>query len=342
MASTPLSPEPSVVVSNFWTSLRSSAHEEATETARRVLRDQAQVTEAFSFDLVEGEEGGGTGQPRESSLASVEPGTPRPVVQSWNQDKLVSLVLIRRDRICGAAIGNDITSAAADFKACLLPREGGEDVKCNAGTHVGARVKRMNPPTMDYLLAIPVPSSSDSPKQVFSRPVLQQADIFYLPLESEAYSKLMSHKLEPRVWKALFELFPGPHCLGTADAFEDIKPSPLFHPDPAASAQTTSGAGLREVSAAPIFTPRHDSEKPGETFQTPASQSSSINSSRAPRRDPSVPSVHGSASQQTWGSRFTSRASRSTSSAFSSSSSSSSARSSTSPVRSGLGIIGKN
>jgi hypothetical protein len=197
MATSPLSPEPSAVVARFWSSLHSSAHEEATETARRVLLEQPPITEAFSFDTVDDEGETGAGQPRESPIAAVEAGTPRPVVQSWNQDKLVSLVFIRRDYICGAAIGNDVTPAAVDFKACLLPREGGEDVKCNAGTHLGPRVKRMNPPTTDYLLAIAVPASSDVPKQVFSRPVLQQADLFHLPLESEAYSKLMILKLEP-------------------------------------------------------------------------------------------------------------------------------------------------
>ncbi|KAL3770242.1 hypothetical protein ACHAWO_009556 [Cyclotella atomus] len=318
MASSPLSPEPSSVVARFWSSLRSSAHEEATEVARRVLLEQAPVTEAFSFDMVDEEGQIGGGQPRESPLAAVEAGTPRPVVQSWNQDKLVSLVFIRRDYICGAAIGNDVTPAAVDFKACLLPREGAENMKCNAGTHLGPRVKRMNPPTMDYLVAIAVPGSSDVPKQVFSRPVLQQADLFHLPLESEAYSKLMVLKLEPRVWKLLFELFPGPHCLAEPLEFAETEATSLPEHSVPTSVQPAADRDLQEVTRAPIFTPRQRGNRPGDPYQTPTSRASEVASPSGSQLVPAV--VHGdggSQSQQSW-SQFTSRVSRPPSSVSSS------------------------
>jgi hypothetical protein len=77
------------------------------------------------------------------------------------------------------------------------------------GTHVGPRVKRITATSEHSVLAIEVPASTPSPKQVFSRPFLEISDIVHLPWDSPHFQRLLTIRMEARVWKSLFELFPG-------------------------------------------------------------------------------------------------------------------------------------
>ena len=95
-----------------------------------------------------------------------------------------------------------------DYKACAYIHN-----ECSTGTHMGPRVKRMLVPEGSFVLAISVPSSSLSVKQVFSRPLLTAKQLIHLDQQESAYQRLLTYKFEPRVWKVLFELFPGPSVL---------------------------------------------------------------------------------------------------------------------------------
>ena len=219
-------PDSSQIVQKFWETIREPGHDVIAMETQRALREICPAIDTFSFDVVDenpesGSAGGGV-QTSESPFTSVEVGTPRPVVDSWNQNKVVSLFIIDTLDTCGAAIGNDIPQGCRDFKACSLRQGGGgDDLKCSWGNHVGPRVKRMALPTSDgFMIAIPVPSGTKQVKQVFSRPVLDQSDFLFLQRDSSEFRALMSYEFEPRVWKLLFELFPGAAVLDPAN---DVK-----------------------------------------------------------------------------------------------------------------------
>lgn len=57
----------------------------------------------------------------------------------------------------------------------------------------------------DFFLAI----ATNQVKQVFSRPIIEESDLRYLPRGTPHYDRLLTIKVEPCVWKTLFELFPG-------------------------------------------------------------------------------------------------------------------------------------
>lgn len=128
-------------------------------------------------------------------VTSVELGTPRTVVDAWNHDKLVSLVELNESKFCGAAIGTEVKSVARDFKACALPVSG--ENMCMAGPHQGPKTVRLTMPLgSSMFLAIATPQS----KQVFSRPILEGADLRFLLQGSVHYERLLTIKMEPRVW----------------------------------------------------------------------------------------------------------------------------------------------
>ena len=244
--------DPSTEVARFWAEIRSVSHETRAETTRQVLLASCPSVDAFSFDVVDEEEAGGEIL-RESPVASVSAGTPRPVVESWNQNKLVGVQLLWRERwICGAAVGNDVTALVSDFKACAFPGNPPDEGGCATGTHLGPRVKRMSSPEGLFVLAIMVPTSSTAVRQVFSRPVLSEADLRYLATDSSPFARLLSYRMEPRVWKVLFELFPGAETL-------KIKAmgSPLPTPSDTRRRSTPYEQDLRggEVTDDPISSP---------------------------------------------------------------------------------------
>jgi hypothetical protein len=191
--------EPAAVVERFWRNIRLPSPELLVAQTRRDLSTVG--VETFSFDMVD--DALSTGEQGESPAISVEAGTPRPVVKAWNEDKLVGLFQITRGA-CRAAVGNDVAAAARDFKACALPSSGEEGIRCSSGTHVGDRLKRMNPPSFTFVLAIPIPTGEGVVKHVFSRPVMEESDLVYMPPDSSGYKNLMSCRMEPRVWKMLF------------------------------------------------------------------------------------------------------------------------------------------
>lgn len=252
--------EPSTAVAEFWATIRQPGHESIAEAARQTILRACPSVNTFSFELVEEDLAIGAA-PRESPVASVETGTPRPVIEAWNQERLVHLVVFDSGVICGAAVGNDVPVAARDFKACALPSSGDEGVKCGYGGHVGPRVKRLSPSSGSYFIAIPVPSGTGKVKLVFSRPILEEKDFFYLPRSSSDFSKLFSYQMEPRVWKILFELFPGPSILDPAgDIKLELPPistsseavsTPLAH----RPANPSSALATKEVSDSPISSP---------------------------------------------------------------------------------------
>lgn len=114
-------------VSKFWATLRQPGHEIIAEATRQAILRSCPAINTFSFELIEEDLALGSG-PCESPVASVETGTPRPVIEAWNQDKLVQLVVFDSGGICGAAVGNDVPVAARDFKACALPTTGGREL----------------------------------------------------------------------------------------------------------------------------------------------------------------------------------------------------------------------
>ena len=250
LASSPIGASPGREVAEFWAEIRSGSHETRAEATRQVLLASCPSVDAFSFEVEEGTEVGDT--VRESSAVNVSAGTPRPVVESWNQNKLVGIqVLFSDDWICGAAVGNDVGAEVQDFKACAILQQA-----CTTGTHLGPRVKRMLSPEGPFVVAISIPTSSPNTKQVFSRPILPSSSFVYLDRDDPAFKRLLTYRFEPRVWKALFELFPGSQVFKTAQdkaKSRVIKPTALKYELPKEE---------EEVSNAPISSPGHG-DRPG-------------------------------------------------------------------------------
>jgi hypothetical protein len=247
------------IVNDFWAGIRGGDLNALVQSTRDELRALCPVIDTFSFDIVdEDPQVGATA--RESPIVSVDPGTPRPVVASWNEDKLVGLFSYSAELCCGAAVGNDITQAVRDFKACCLPLSG--EAKCTASTHVGAKVKRIMRPVGEFVIAIAVPSSTGV-KQIFSRPVLDESDMRFL-IDKPEWSDLMSIKMEPRVWKLLFELFPGSYVLAEQNqVFLQGKPKP-----PPLKTTGLHRPMNEPVTSAPINSPRAAGGSNPQSFQT--------------------------------------------------------------------------
>jgi hypothetical protein len=248
MPSATSSVDASSVVGEFWAGIRQPDLGPLVSSTRERIISVCPVIDTFSFDLIDDEEAA-AGTLRETPVVSVETGTPRPVVTAWNENKLVGVIVFRSGVQCGAAVG-DVGVSVKDFKACSLPLEG--ETKCTAGTHVGPRVKRIAATSEDPILAIAVPASTPSPKQVFSRPFLEQADFVHLPWGSPHFVRLLSLRMEPRVWKTLFELFPGPQVFyqGPPPPIDTFS-SEAFQP----RVGDTVGVGRDLVSEAPFTTP---------------------------------------------------------------------------------------
>ena len=213
-----------------------------TETLAAVcerIRERHPSVGTFSFDFLEQSEGGSVREGELSPGLRVETGTPQPIVDAWNTVKVVGLFAMVDGVYCGAAIGRDVRGR--DFKACVLPVEG-EDC-CEVSAHKDKRAVRLPAGEGGFSLRISVPTSSaERTVQVFSRPFLSSGrDLRYAPAGSPVYERLMSIKVEPRVWKFALENFPGPEVL--------LDPS-----SPAPQPSLTRSRGL--VSDKPIHSPQ--------------------------------------------------------------------------------------
>lgn len=300
----------SSVVGDFWAGIRQPDLAPLVSSTRDRILSVCPAIDTFSFDLVE-EEGAVTGTSgTETPVVSVEAGTPRPVVAAWNENKLVGLFVFVPGVRCGAAVG-DVSIAVRDFKACYLPVEG--DDKCTAGTHVGPRVKRIYSSSGDPVVTIAVPASSPTPKQVFSRPILEKAEFIHLPFGSHYFERLLTLRMEPRVWKALFELFPGPQVLAQSP-LQPLLTTPSLQMRPENIPSTTAAPSVESVSSAPFRTPLGADGQPGQPYQSPGrssqrdgwnfSEAGSQASVPAPPQEPGSPLSQSTSRRPNWGSYF--------------------------------------
>jgi hypothetical protein len=154
--------------------------------------------ESFLFEVAQATAGTAT-------VLSVEPGTPCTVVDAWNQNKLVTLVEMVEPVFCGAAIGTEVKANAHDFKACALPVAG--ESKCTAGAHQGPKVVCLKSPLENGTFLASATSPGQT-KQVFSRPMLDETDLRYMPKGTPHYNRLLTIKMEPGVWKTVVEFIP--------------------------------------------------------------------------------------------------------------------------------------
>jgi hypothetical protein len=208
--------DPGTLSAQFFELIRKPTLDQALlESTREHVKSLCPEVEHFSFELVDEAEAAPTAtadEGKSEKLATVEAGTPSSTITAWNSVKLVSLVEVRGSDSCGAAIGSSVKVSVLDFKACLLPVEGEE--ACPYSTHRGKSVARMQFTTGGYDLAIPVPmSTAGRPVQVFSRPLLTEDDLYYMGPGTLGFARLLTIKLEPRVWKILIERFPGRDAL---------------------------------------------------------------------------------------------------------------------------------
>ena len=90
-----------------------------------------------------------------------------------------------------------VQSVAVGFKECIYALEG-ED-KCPHSLHVGPCVKRMNPPVVAFILAVPA-GFNDKGK----------VSHMHLPLGPDGFAMVLTYRFERRVWKFLLQHFPGP------------------------------------------------------------------------------------------------------------------------------------
>jgi hypothetical protein len=90
MPSATTSVDASSVVAEFWAGIRQPELGPLVSSARERIVSVCPTIDTFSFDLINDEEAA-AGTSRETPVASVEAGTPRPVVTAWNDNKLVGL-----------------------------------------------------------------------------------------------------------------------------------------------------------------------------------------------------------------------------------------------------------
>ena len=119
------------------------------------------------------------------SPKAVNSDTPVAVVETWNSDVRVALVLVSKDEICGARVSD----GEVDFLACAGPLERPGALTCSWLTHAtGGKDAKMRPVlTMKLpangskVYAIPVKSSGSGVKRpkIFSLPTLPFADLPY-------------------------------------------------------------------------------------------------------------------------------------------------------------------
>jgi len=188
-------------VGRFWELFAQNHHTAAQELGRELTSSIRNVTEAsYSFD----DDAGVGGEIKEPSTPTVKPSTPASTISAWNYKYETSVVRLNpRDGFCLGRIGND---KAGEFRACLKQ-------DCITSGHVGKRVTRMILPDKDTKWGIKVGISGNAlgtNPQVFNSPTLVYKDFpesFRQP--GGRMFKLADYKLPAKVWKVLFEGYPG-------------------------------------------------------------------------------------------------------------------------------------
>ena len=100
----------------FWCAVISRDKTAAAQAARGLDIPLVEIP-TYSFDTEEGE-GGIRSTTGAYSLSGVPPGTPKTVLDAWNQDKEVKLMMVEGGVHCGARIGDGDNY----FQACALPQ----------------------------------------------------------------------------------------------------------------------------------------------------------------------------------------------------------------------------
>jgi hypothetical protein len=256
------------IAEEFWLALARNDREGAQEVVHH-LKIPPVATPAFFFEHVEGEdearrqpEPQGSNDLGALSPKAVSPDTPAAIVDAWNVDARVALVLVSKNKICGARV----TDGDVNFLACagVLERVGG--TSCGWTTHKaggkdakGRQVLKMDlPPDGSKAYAIPLKASGSAVKRpnIFSRPVLPQGDLPFDVVPNGWEETLSTLKLRAREWKFFLEVYWGEEWLvalrrGGIDATggEGTPPIPLVIPSlPAGSNQGDRLALLEDVS----------------------------------------------------------------------------------------------
>ena len=209
------------VAEEFWAALAINDRDGAQEVVDRLALPPVE-TSAFSFEEVEGEleqvrgEEGGDGGSGALSPKAVNSDTPVAVVETWNSDVRVALVLVSKDEICGARVSD----GEVDFHACAgaLDREGG--TSCGWSTHEtdgkdakGRKVLKMELPASGIrAFAIPVKSSGSTVKRpkIFSLPILPKDQLPYDVILPYGWDEtLLTLRLRAREWKFFIEAYGG-------------------------------------------------------------------------------------------------------------------------------------
>jgi hypothetical protein len=143
---------PSSLAEEFWAALATNDRNGAQQVVDRLALPPVE-TSAFLFEEVEGEleqvrgEEGGDGGSGALSPKAVNSDTPVAVVETWNSDVRVALVLVSKDEICGARVSD----GEVDFHACagasigrVEPPVDGPRTRLMEKTPRGAKSSRWN------------------------------------------------------------------------------------------------------------------------------------------------------------------------------------------------------
>jgi hypothetical protein len=177
------------VVAEFWLAVARNHHEEAQNAVRRLDVPVVSICLAYSFEMVEGEEHLAEIEQEDTGalvwpVRGVMPDTPTSMVDVWNAEVGVSLVVVSKLETCAARLGD----GAMDFLACAGPLERPGGTSCGWATHeLGGKdskkrsVIKMDLPKKGSVFAIQVKPSGSSvvrPK-VFSLPILRENQLPY-------------------------------------------------------------------------------------------------------------------------------------------------------------------
>ena len=195
----------------FWSALTAD-NEELAVRAGKCINVSPVVQQSFDFDedvageIIEAGEEGTLVQP-------IEPNSPSVVENAWNSNKLTSLVMLDFDTMC--LCKKDSQAGKLDYRACAeenCDKTNHKDLADGGTGHPPIKIRL----TRDELdekgtLAIMVPSSTTNQKThtLFSRPVFHLINLPAATLSLDRHLMLLRMEFMPRVWKFLFEQYPG-------------------------------------------------------------------------------------------------------------------------------------
>ena len=108
----------------FWQGIRDGVDPSHLTAIQERMKEHCPSVDVFSFEVVD-EPTGKIG----SSPRTLEADTPKSCVDVWNSAKLVGLLSLDSDVVCGAAIGT-VKTGGQDFKVCAVASS-----VCEYGTH---------------------------------------------------------------------------------------------------------------------------------------------------------------------------------------------------------------